>query len=224
MTGADRARRMPSRRAIPAPTVPEVRMATAAKSAVRLNDSQVLILQALAKIPIGSPGLTRAAIVEKTGAVVNAGNIGPAFKSVLENYPESLYGLGFVKPVQMPESDLTWEATMKGRAVSERYKGATLDPVVRKFIPTRTYGLELYTDDDLKEIRSALGDEHATLPLVSLRQQIVNRRKQGSYADRSEYAKKAAARTLREFGMVGTVFAGLLTEDQVAKLEEMAAD
>ena len=204
--------------------------ATPARKQARLNDSQVRILQALAKCAPGT-GLTRAKIAE-TGATVNSGNIGPAFKNVIENYPDSLYGLGLVRPVQHPDEELVWEATVKGRQLADRYKarkkatgdkvpGDTLDPIVKKFLPSRTYGLEDYTDDDLKEIRALLGSDYASLPLTSLRGQIVNRRKQGAFADRSGDAKKAAARCLREFGTNGTVIDGLLTDAQAEKLEKI---
>lgn len=208
----------------------------AAKTAARLNDSQVRILQALDKVPAGVPGLTTAQLGEKCpGAAVNSGNLGPAFRAVLDSYPDSLYGLGLVKPIKMPDSPLAWEITTKGRAAAATYKGrkrgvadsdrvpaAVLDQVVKKFIPTRTYGLELYTDADLKEVRAGLGSDYADVALSALRQQIVNRRKQGAFASKAETNKRAAARVLKEFGMGGTVFAGLLTDDQTATLEKLA--
>lgn len=204
-------------------------MATAtAPKVTPLNDSQVLILQALAKCEVGT-GLNKVALA-KTGAAINCGNLGPVFKQVLANYPDSLYGLGLVKPTQHPDEELVWEATAKGRAVADRYRarkvtggakvpGAVLDPVVKKFLPTRTYGLELYTDDDLKEIRALLGDDFATLPLTALRQQIVNRRKQGAFSSKEDRTRASVTRALKEFGTNGTVVDGLLTDAQIERLE-----
>lgn len=211
----------------PAPTATPARVKLPA-----LNDSQVVILQALAKCPPGT-GLTRERLAA-TGAAVNAGNVGPAFKSVLENYPGSLYGLGLVRPVQHPDEEMVWEATVRGRQLAASYKArrrvdadkiapAVLDPVVKKFLPSRTYGLELYTDDDLKEIRTALGAAHAEIPLTALRAQIVNRRKQGAFVEPKDRARAAASRCLREFGVTGTVVEGLLTDAQVERLEALVA-
>lgn len=194
----------------------------------KLNSSQVLILQALTK---ADKPLTREQIEAKSaGAAVNAGNIGPVFKEVLENYPDSLYGLGFVRPEKAEDGTVTWNATAKGKAASAKVKtrkrngiqrvpNGTIDPVVKKFKPTRTYGFELYTDDDLKEIRAACGDEHKDVPLTDLQAQIIARRKQGAYADEAATVGKAVARVLREFGPDGTVLKNLLKPDQCNRLK-----
>jgi hypothetical protein len=206
---------------------PEVRMAAVA---ARLSESQVLILQALAKA--GAAGLTRDQITAKAGVAPTAGNVGPVFAHLKDTFPESLTARGLVQVAKRPDEQTTWEITAKGLSVADKYRARkkvdaakvppkTLDPVVKKFLPTRAYGLELWTDDDLKEVRSQLGADHADLPLTALRQQIVNRRKQGAFADKSEGRRRAIERVLKDFGLGGRVHDGFLSEEQVAALEAM---
>jgi len=199
------------------------------KTQVNLNASQVLILQTLTKAP---DGLTTEDLAKKSGATVNSGNIGPVFKQTLENYPDSLYGLGLVKPVKMGEDEPTkWVITPKGQkqagvmVTRKKYTGTKIDPkvldsVVKKFMQVRTYGLELYTQDDLKEIRKACGDDYNDVPLDELRQQIVNRRKQGAFADPQEKTNRLVATILKAIGEEGEL-AKILTKEQVAKLEKL---
>jgi hypothetical protein len=124
-------------------------------------------------------GLTRAEIEKKApGVAVNAGNIGPVFKDYVDNYPDSLYARRYVKPIKNAEEyedeQVRWIITTAGKNAASKYKTlrkvtaekippTVLDPVVKKFMALRTYGLELYTDDDLKEIRTACGDEFSEL-------------------------------------------------------------
>jgi len=126
-----------------------------------------------------------------------------------------------------------WVVTAKGRSVVEKIKvrkddcpkvdAGKLDTVVIKFRSTRTYGIELYTDADMKEIKAALGVAAEGVTLDSLRNQIANRRKQGAYSDKAAtFARKIAA-TIRDFGPEGIV-AKILTAPQVAKLRALKAE
>lgn len=202
--------------------------------ASQLNASQVLILQTLAKHRTGT--MTRAQIEEKSGATLSAGNLGPVYKETLDagngEYAESLYGLGMVRPEQSEDEGVVWTITAKGRkaalGVKAKSRGTTvkvdadaLDTVVKKFRTTRTYGMELYTEDDLKEIRSQLPKEFSSVEIDDLRLQICNRRKQGAFTDTDAKNRKFAQAILRHIGPAGTLLKGLLTAEQVKKLEKI---
>jgi hypothetical protein len=198
------------------------------KTKVNLNASQVLILQTLAKFP---DGLSTEVLATKSGATVNSGNLGPVFKLTLGNYPDSLFGLGYVKPNQYEEGPVLWTITPKGQkqagvlVTKKKYTGVkipgkVLDAQVIKFMKVRTYGLELYTLDDLKEIRTACGEEYKDVPLEELKQQIVNRRKQGAYADPQATTNRLVAAILKAIGEEGTL-GKILTKEQITKLEKL---
>ncbi len=201
-----------------------------------LNTSQVLILQAIAKNP---SGLTRDQIMKKApDAAVTLSNLGPVLISSLAkdtNHQESLYKMGLVRaePTGDEKDTITWTVTAKGAKLAPTLKTLTrtrgnkippkvLDPILRKFKVLRTYGLELYTDSDIKEIRTLCGEDYELLGVDSLRQQIVNRRKQGAFASSSDRIKGACERVLREFGPDATVLP-ILTPEQVVKLQEVVA-
>jgi hypothetical protein len=158
-----------------------------------MTPTQVNVLKALSK---ASNGMTRKQLEERVKALVNADIIGPVYADDLHRHPESLYAQGYVSPVS-DEDGLRWYITHEGRVAGERMRtrktssavvtGSTLDPVVIAFRPTRTYGIELYTDDDIKEIKSKLGNEYSIVPIDELRQQIVNRRKMGKYKTVTTY-------------------------------------
>jgi hypothetical protein len=195
-----------------------------------LNAGQVLILQTLAKHP---DGLSTAALAKKSGAAVNAGNIGPAFDTVLDKYPGSLYALKMVRPEKREDEGTVWVITKKGEAIAPKFKtlkrsgsvkvpAEVLNPVVLKFAPTRTYGFELYTVDDLKSIREQLGTDYAEVGNEDLRQQVIGQRKRGAYSDPKEKVKVAVERAIRDFGPDGALKA-VLSKKQVEELRELIA-
>ena len=158
-------------------------------SVAQLSRSQVHILKALASVPFG---MTRDQIEEKLDITVSTDVIGPVYSEDLYKHPDSLYALGCVSPTrEEDDTKARWRITKDGKQIADKVKtrkpssavvpGDVLDPVVIAFRPTRTYTAERYTDEDMKEIRSKLGDRYANVCLDSLRQQIVNRRKMGKY-------------------------------------------
>lgn len=199
-----------------------------------LNATQVRILQALSSND-GAAGMTRSQLEEVVGAACGTGNLGPVAGERLEDHPDSLAALGLVSPRE-EESDngtsrTVWHATFRGRKAAEKYQlrehievgkklpSRRLDPIVRRMKSVRTYGLELFSHEDCEEIRNELGVSEANYSDDSIRLQICNRRKVGAFRDPSDKARKAIEACLRGFGVDGNVIKGLLTEEQVAKLE-----
>jgi hypothetical protein len=204
-----------------------------------LNASQVYILKALTR----SNGMTREALEREVGPSVacTPENLGPAYKETLEGnakYMGSLWGLGLVRPIYDEvggEMVPLWHATAKGRQMAASLKTrerpkkedkvppSLLDPVVRRFKATRTYGLELYTDDDILAIRQTLGSKWAHVPIEALRLQITARRKQGAFADPVAKIRRCIEKAIREFGPEGSILP-ILTPAQVDTLERHCAD
>jgi len=170
-------------------------------SGEKLNGSQVLILKALAKA--GPAGMTRRQL--KRVAPVNSDNLGPVHVESLENHPKSLIARGLVVveeeddgtksvPVyRITAKGLEYAKTLKAlprltRLTYEKIPPKILDPAIRQVKEKRTYGLEQFTDMDLREILKLCGPKYADVPLDSLRQQIVNRRKRGAFASKPEDA------------------------------------
>lgn len=161
---------------------------------VALNQSQVLILDALARA--GKP-LTIEQIEAKVGpgVAVNSGNIGPVFKETLPNYPDSLYGMGFVRCLRPEGEPTTFEITPRGQKAAGQFAtrkpmkqenkipASVLDKAVIPVKRARTYGLELFTKSDLDEIKAACGADWDHVTHDDLRLQICNRRKQGAFAN-----------------------------------------
>lgn len=156
-----------------------------------LTNSQVRILHCLSR---NSDGLTREQIAEKTGVVVDAGTLGPVYDETLDSHPESLRSLRLVKIEKYsPDSPTLFVLTQAGVTAAEAYSsrkiGAkvkvdpkALDKAVKTVRLLKPYGLELFTEDDVKEVRALLPPEFQEVTVPDLRQQIVNRRKQGAYA------------------------------------------
>jgi hypothetical protein len=154
---------------------------------ITMTPTQVNVLKVLSKSP---NGLTRKQLEEKVKAVMTTDIIGPTYAEDLHKHPDSLYGQGYVSPIA-DEDGLRWYITHEGRVTGERMRtrkpsfavvpGNILDPVVIAFRPTRTYCFELYTDEDIQEIRSKLPSPYTQVLIPELRQQIVNRRKMGKY-------------------------------------------
>lgn len=192
-----------------------------------LNQSQVLILQCLTK---HADGLTTPELAKKSGATVNSGTVGPVFDTALKNYPSSLHARKLVK-VEKREEGIVWKITAKGkqvaptlktrkRAETVRVPAEVLNPAVLKFAPTRTYGIEAYSLQDLTEIRETLPAEFAELNLEDLREQITNQRKRGAYADPANKIIMAVNRTIRDFGPDGSIKA-ILSAKQVEELRSL---
>ncbi len=205
----------------------------------KLSPSQVMILQTLAKNP---EGLTRQQLEAKLpDASISYANLGPVFTEKVvpdEDFRQTLLGRGFVKVAKTPpirEGEKTWGAvwviTARGAkaALSTKTKiraktaipPKLLDPIVIKFKATRTYGLERFTEADIKEIRTALGPEYAEVPLADLRQVIVNRRKTNAYSDPKQRRLRPVKAALAAFGPEGWLEPDFLTTAQVATLRQM---
>ncbi len=162
-----------------------------AKSVLPLTNSQVLILKCLSRNP---NGLSRDQINEKTGVVSDSDTLGPIYEENLVSHPDSLYAYGLVIPAkETPDTPTVFKLTARGETAAESYaarvRGAKikvesklLDKAVMKVRALKTYGLELFTEDDVKEIRALLPEDYQSVTVPDLRQQIVNRRKQGAYA------------------------------------------
>jgi DNA-binding PadR family transcriptional regulator len=198
-----------------------------------LNASQVLILQFLSR-QTSPRGVTRQDINDKcpkAGATVD--NLGVSRGGAK---PGSLYALGMVTAEQHDVDGrmvTLYKITDKGRAAAKKMKVkatrvATVDPlkldkVVIEFRPTRTYGMENYTDDDIREIKDKLNGGAQQVSISDLRQQIANRRKQGAYADPTERVKRLAKSAIAAFGPGGWAHDGLFNKSQMNVLMDMAA-
>lgn len=161
----------------------------------KLNNTQVIFLQLLVKHP---KGLTRDEINDETGIIPTPQLLGPTRKEDLPNWRGSLYQRGLVIPHLFEQDDgenvVIWKVTPLGYKLAGKYKARTkltpdgaipadvLDPIVREFKKSRTYGFEHYTDEDMQDIRDKLGEEYADQDLHELRLRIINRRKQGAYS------------------------------------------
>lgn len=204
-----------------------------------LNDSQVFLLQTLRTFNAANGPMPRSRLDETSKGSATPSNLGPANLQTLKDgngkYAGSLFGLGFVQPCGSEESDNTretsWKITDKGLKAVETYRArkrganvkvpsAKLDKEVKKLRNTRTYGLELFTTDDLKELRTALGDDYANVTLEDLRQQITNRRKQGAFADPKAKIAAAVKKAILDFGPEGRI-ASLLTAKQVTEMQAL---
>lgn len=163
---------------------------------LELTNTQVLILKTLLRNP---RGLTRDEISEKAGVLVNNDTLGPVYVETEPNHPDSLVTLRLVlREKRTPDDPVIYTLSSSGRKAAESYsarkRGANdkvpadvLNPVVRKIRPLKPYGIENFTDDDIKEIRTKLPDEYSETGIDSLRRQIANQRKIGAYAkDRYE--------------------------------------
>lgn len=198
----------------------------------KLSASQVLLLQALAQLPEGAPGLTKEELKGRCGFAPSADTLGPGSKTMLAEHPDSLYGRGLVRPVQVGDDPVQWAATARGRKLAGTVKArrrvgagclAQLGPAdlarVARLKDSRTYGFELYTAEDLRAVRELLPDGECRLADDdTLRQWLVNARKRGLFADRSAAVRKSVEKVLREFAPGGTVLDGLLTPEQVQRL------
>lgn len=204
---------------------------------MNLSPSQVFLLKALAKA--GDRGLTKEEIEKKAGVSASVSSLGPVdrFGQLEMKYSDSLRAQGYVR-VQAEDNGthdiIRYYATAKGRKIAEttsaRHRVSkdnlipadVLDRAVLKVRPTKVYGLEDFTDADIKEIRD-LTKNYDSVPLDDIRRQMVNRRKLGAYADPESRNKRAAKAAMSAFGPEGNVVRGLLTDDQIKKLKRIAS-
>lgn len=159
---------------------------------LNLTNSQVTILKVLMRNP---NGLTREDLAHKSSVVCDNNVLGPVYEETLKSYPESLIGFGLVKVTKIaPDAPTLFQITetgehyatnysMRKRGQKDKVTPAALDAVVIKLRPTIPYGFELWTEDDLKKVRNELPEDEREVSLPSLKLQIMNRRKQGAYAD-----------------------------------------
>lgn len=155
-----------------------------------LTNSQVIILKTLLRNP---NGLTREQIAEKAQVVVDNSTLGPVYDETLDKHPESLTSLRLVlRKRYTPDSPVLYILSEPGKRLADKYtsrrRGAKdkvepteLNKVVLKVRPFKTYGIENFTDDDIKEIRNQLPEEYQAVTIDSLRRQIMNQRKIGAY-------------------------------------------
>lgn len=180
----------------------------------RLTASQVLLLQALAEAP---QGMTSGELEKKTGVRPGTQSLGPIYQETLDKHPNSLYGRKMVTAMRWAEDqDVIFKITVKGRETAQTFSAKRhlspnsgvppklLDPAVIAVRATKTYGLELFTENDLQQVLDLLPKKYHQIPLNDLRQRIVNRRKQGAFTQEKEvpewyrtYRKTAAFRQTR---------------------------
>lgn len=205
----------------------------------KLNTSQVHVLKVLAST---TRALTATEIVEHelaNGLSLTPMNLGPVNRETLIEspgiYAKSLYALGLVMPqksVLDENAPCKWSITPAGRKMAKLFKAKIrtiarippkiLDPVLGQMKNTRTYSLDLLTQEDLKEVLKRVGKDYADTPLDNLRVQIANRRKQGLFRNPAEGARRAALSAIRAFGPNGRVKKNLLSEEILDKLSEIA--
>lgn len=196
-----------------------------------LNRSQVRFLQVLSTLPKGE-GMTIAEVEEKMGDNILQPFVGLGTRDPMESDEDSLYRMGYVRAEKQEEGRaIRWCITAAGRKQSDKMKtidvlgevrvpASTLDRITIMFGKTRTYGLEQYTDADMEELRMKLGEKYQGVSYVSLKQQIINRRKQGAFVDPAERRKKIVEKAIRDFGPDGSIISGLLNRKQIETLRE----
>lgn len=165
-----------------------------------LSAVQIRVLSAV--VSTGDEGITRSAITRITGAGNLEKILGPVFKDDIHVCDQrygvrSLYSLGMVAPqvshdddsnsIVYVASDLGVKAskTLKGNKKLDRSKripNKVLAPAVQEARKTRTYTLEMYTDEDMQEIKDRLGPDYGWIALRDLWYQMINLRKTGVLA------------------------------------------
>ena len=191
-----------------------------------LGRSQIVLLHALAK---SKSGLTKKQLADQTGESVSSFSLGPVKAKTLGAYPDSLWGRGLVEKegnsYRITKSGL--EVT-KGRSPRKRpipsgtqIPAELLDPSIRKSQSVRNYGLDRFTDEDVKEVLARLPEEYHEYPIDSVRQQMVNRTKRRAFVNEDDCKIRALKRLEKELGADGTVIKGLLTGKQILQIDEM---
>lgn len=168
-----------------------------------LSPSQVHILQAMRpkRGDDDPPELTRAEVERKAGVGAGIDVLGPAYRETVEKHPDSLVGRGLVQSTyDIDESKVRYYLTARGLKYStefvtrktgveedDRIPRRVLVAAVRPVKATRTYGIENYTEADLKEIRDALPEQYRHVGLEVIRQQAWNARKQGAFKEEFKF-------------------------------------
>lgn len=196
-----------------------------------LNRSQVLLLQALAA---SKGGMTRSQLAEASGANPNADNLGATYREDIDSYPHSLRALKMVVVEKADEdAKCLWTVTAAGRKAAEKYRTIdsvtrgvkvdvnSLDNAVIAFRSTRTYCMESWTAEDIQMVRDAAGIGHDVSD-DSIRQVVINRRKQGYYSDPDAKRIRAARAAIHAFGPTGEVEAGIIKGEALAALKKIA--
>lgn len=212
-----------------------------------LNASQIHILQALANGPTTRAGLSA---LLGNGVSLSADNLGPVTDDPLDrgSNPDSLRARGLVGVNQQEDEPAVFYITPEGRkwaarsaarsrmADNQRIPNKVLDPAVLAVKKHKSYGLELFTSEDIMEVRSAclmqeidalnnadmsaveaLTQHYAAVEDDNIRLQMTNRRKQGAYADKDAKVKAnlvKLGKLLREFNV-------RISEDSEAELDEL---
>lgn len=207
-----------------------------------LNASQVHILQVLAKHP---EGLTRQEMqaVLPPGVSLSADNLGPVTDDPLDrgSNPDSLRAREMVTVQTFEDEPATYRITPEGKRWAtksaarskmpddQRIPPAVLDAAVNQVRSNKSYGLELYTPDDINEVRSycamydaergvdASIEHYSAITDENIILQMCNRRKQGAYSDPSAKRRTSLVKLgvlLREFNLS-------LDEDSRAEYEEL---
>lgn len=89
------------------------------KSTVNLSPIQVRVLYAISQ---SSCGMTRSEIESKVGYKINDATIGPIYAEDVNEFPESLYALGYVTPNLDEDSIVRWHITETGSQVAKKRK------------------------------------------------------------------------------------------------------
>lgn len=202
-----------------------------------LTAAQIRILQVLRD---ANGPVTRSALVQAAGASNVTEVLGYTLDTLgreeVDQSPGSLMALHYVHEEKYTDVDSgrqerTYELTGEGKSAVDAYKVAPrrlahqrvekgiLDECVLRMRPTRSYGIECWTTDDLTELRDMLGDGYEDIDLIDLRKQVENRRKQGAFAPPGKKEISSLEKLLREFGDSGTVIAELLTPEQVKRVK-----
>lgn len=164
--------------------------------------SQIKALKILARAgSIEHPAsLNREEIERKAGITLGSSTLG-AVTPYVPAPLGSLQALGLVTTDFFDDRGrykVYYTLTDKGREVALSYRVRdrvtdvtvpvdVLDRAVLAIRPTRTYGFELYTEEDLTAIRALLPADYHDVPLESLRSKVISRRKAGAYTDQTEW-------------------------------------
>lgn len=212
-----------------------------------LNASQVHILQALANGPLTRAGLQS---IVGNGVSLSADNLGPVTDDPLDrgSNPDSLRARGLVDVRTYEDEPAMFFATPEGKkwaartsarsrmGLDQKIDNKFLDTAVLEVRKDKTYGLELYTAEDIQRVRelactaeidslntpdlSAVEDiiqRYANIDDENIRLQMTNRRKQGAYADKDAKVKAnlvKLGKLLREFNVE-------ITPDSEEALDEL---
>lgn len=166
------------------------------RTASSLTQSQVLLLQVLARPQYANEGLSRDALATEAQTPASLDNLGPTYADAIDKYPDSLYAQKMVAVSKFSsDSETLFRVTAMGRKTAERYTAKPrilngdkippeiLDKAIIEVRVAKTYSIELYTSKDLQEVREACGKKFAEISDESLIRQMANRRKEGAFSE-----------------------------------------